>query len=610
MGERIDIPDIRAALAERLYPTVTVWNRLEGRPRSADFSRSLRAEVRDAHWLLSRQWQMGEFAADDAGSPVATKLHVATSALDGFRPGAAAAGPLPGTVPLDAAVERRRVPLQVDGTPLALDLRLALGRRWLALVAPIGAYAEAFRTRYAFTLPDPDDPADAGICAHPQAWAARAAVAGRALDGGALYAHLTADPANRAYDGVAGIDHNDHHALDDAAGAFLAWFADLILQPPADDAWQPEALEYRFACSAPVAGGDEVLAADGFGGGPLDWYAVDVAAADPAAGGAASPESDVLQAGVPVPVTYNGMPNARYWAFEDGRTSFGDVTASTTDLATLLFCEFALVYGNDWFLLPCDLPLGSLAHVRGLRVTTVFGESFWIEPAGTDQDWQRRFSLFTFDRTDGGAPGAEGGLVLLPTSPSVLQGAPLERVALIRDEMANMVWGVEQVVPLADGQATRGVEAARETRATYQRLLAGTAPPAAPPPAAPIRYQAMTGVPENWIPFVPAHVDGDSRSIQLQRAAMPRVLDGDPNAPVPVRPLTSLLRQGLDANPPAPYLVHAEEVPRAGTQAEQGYRRARWHDGRVVVWFGARRGVGRGEGSSALAFDRLAPSDA
>jgi hypothetical protein len=610
MAERIDIPDIRAALAERLYPTVTVWNRLEGRPRSADFSRSLRAEVRDALWMLSRQWQLGEFAADDAGSPVSTKLHVATSELQGYQAGTNAPGPFPAGLPLDAVVERRELPLAIDGSPIALDLRLAMGRRWLALVAPIGSYADAFRARYGFAPPDPDDPADAAICAHPAAWAARAAVAGRALDGGALHAHLAEDPANHAYDGVMGIDPNDYLALDDAAGVFRAWFADLILQAPADDAWQPDRLEYRFACSAPVAGGDEVLAAEAFDGSPLDWHSLDVAPAAELPAGAAPPTgTDVLQAGIPVPVTYNGMPNARYWAFEDGRTNFGDVSASTTDLATLLFCEFALVYGNDWFLLPCDLPLGSLAHVRGLRVSTVFGESFWIEPAGADQDWQRRFSLFTFDRTDGAGPSAADGLALLPTSPAVLQGEPLEQVALIRDEMANMVWGVERVVPLADGRGVRGVEAARETRAAYQRLLAGTAPPAAPPPAAPIRYQAMTDVPENWIPFVPAHVDDDNRATQLQRAAMPRILDGDPNPPVPVRPRTSLLRTGLDANPPAPYLVHAEEVARAGTQVEQGYRRARWRDGRVVVWFGARRAVGRGEGSSGLAFDRLAPSD-
>ena len=295
----------------------------------------------------------------------------------------------------------------------------------------------------------------------------------------------------------------------------------------------------------------------------------------------------MLQAGIPVPVTYNGMPNARYWAFEDGQTNFGDVSASTTDLATLLFCEFALVYGNDWFLLPCDLPLGSLAHVRGLRVTTVFGESFWIEPAGADA-------------------GLAAAVLALHARPhrrmAPRRGGRARAAADLAGRAAGRAARAGRAHPRRDGEhglgrraawcrsptvgGVRGVEAARETRAAYQRLLAGTAPPAAPPPAAPIRYQAMTSVPENWIPFVPAHVDGDNRETQLQRAAMPRLLDGDPNPPVPVRPRTSLLRQGLDASPPAPYLVHAEEVPRAGTQVEQGYRRARWRDGRAVVWFG------------------------
>ena len=55
------------ALRERRFPTVTVWNRLEGRPRTRDFDRALRAEVRDALWMLTRQWQLGEFRGDDAG---------------------------------------------------------------------------------------------------------------------------------------------------------------------------------------------------------------------------------------------------------------------------------------------------------------------------------------------------------------------------------------------------------------------------------------------------------------------------------------------------------------------------------------------------------------
>ena len=43
---------------------------------------------------------------------------------------------------------------------------------------------------------------------------------------------------------------------------------------------------------------------------------------------------------------------------------------------------------------------------------------------------------------------------------------------------------------------------------------------AAPPPAAAkIRYQLMNTVPEEWIPFIPVHLDGDNRETQLQRAA-------------------------------------------------------------------------------------------
>jgi hypothetical protein len=104
-------------------------------------------------------------------------------------------------------------------------------------------------------------------------------------------------------------------------------------------------------------------------------------------------------------------------------------------------------------------------------------------------------------------------------------------------------------------------------------------------------------------------VEGDNREIQLQRGAMPRLLEGDPDPPVPIRPLTGLLREGLDLPAPEPYFVHEEEVPRAGLLVRQRYRRTRWHDGRVVVWYAAQRSTGRGEGSSGLAFDRIADSE-
>ena len=61
------ITDLVGVLSRRDFPTVGVWNRLEGRPRTTDFARALRAEVRDPLWLLARQWQLGEFRATDGG---------------------------------------------------------------------------------------------------------------------------------------------------------------------------------------------------------------------------------------------------------------------------------------------------------------------------------------------------------------------------------------------------------------------------------------------------------------------------------------------------------------------------------------------------------------
>ena len=217
----------------------------------------------------------------------------------------------------------------------------------------------------------------------------------------------------------------------------------------------------------------------------------------------------------------------RWWAFEDGRTNFGAVTPDTTDLAKLLFLEFALVYANDWFLLPCDLAGRHARHGRGLAVTDVFGERTWIERGrpGADEDWQRwaMFSLDVADRRRG------TGLFLPPTVPKVAEGPPLEDVLLIRDEMANMVWGIERTScrspPATACAATRRPRDARAPAPARTRR----SPRRHRPRRSPTR--SMSTVPENWIPFIPVHVPGDNREIQLQRAAMPRILDGGPTPP-------------------------------------------------------------------------------
>ncbi len=595
--------NIRAVIAERSVPAVTLWNRLEGRPRAEDFKRALKAEVRDALWMLTKQWQMGEFHGDDAGSPIFAKVYVGTTRLRAFRADGHPSEPFDDSVPLEARVEARPLPFVLGERDFSLDLRLLLGRQWLKMTAAIGDFSSEFTSAYPIHEPDPTDRADAIYCAQPEAWAAFAAVTGRRMDGGKLYLYLVEDPGNHAWDGIAALDPH-RNEVDEVAERFVNWFERLIHQPSGRDSWVPDRLEYQFACSGPDAEGETVLEAEEYYHGHLDWYSVD---ADGDAEGlgieaeAGLPRTDT-QTLLPTPVSFEGMPNTRWWSFEDGRTNFGDVRPDTTDLGKLLLLEFGLVYANDWFLIPYVLEAGSIARVRGLAVTNVFGERTWVEPAGS-RSTKDRWAMFRVD-DDGSA-----GLVMLPVAPALLQGGPLEEAVLIRDEVANMVWGVESTVAMPSGESKPGREAALETRAFFERDLERRfGHPPEPPPAAEgamIRYQVMSSVPENWIPFVPVHVEGDNREIQLQRAAMPRVMEGDDEAPRKVRPRTALLRTSLDAEVAAAYFVHEEEVPRAGAQVSQSYQRTRWRGGRTLVWLGARKQVGRGEGSSGLAFDRI-----
>ena len=99
------------------------------------------------------------------------------------------------------------------------------------------------------------------------------------------------------------------------------------------------------------------------------------------------------------------------------------------------------------------------------------------------------------------------------------------------------------------------------------------------------------------------HVPNDNRETQLQRAALPRVLEGDPDPAKKIRPRTILLREGLETK--TAYFIHEEEVPRSGVRLTQSFQRTRWRDGRVWLWLGVRKQTGRGEGSSGLAFDRI-----
>src|ERR1019366_8673310 len=91
------------------------WPRLEPQSVSGDPTPGLEARLHDPLWLLARQWQFGEFAAEDAGSPVAVHVATTTAAVTSWLPGdpsAAAPRPVPaGSPTLTALLAQCRLAL-------------------------------------------------------------------------------------------------------------------------------------------------------------------------------------------------------------------------------------------------------------------------------------------------------------------------------------------------------------------------------------------------------------------------------------------------------------------------------------------------------------------
>jgi hypothetical protein len=618
MNKYVAIDNIAEELKLKKFKGITLWNRLEARPRTNNFNRALKAEVRDALWMLTKQWQLGEFLGDDAGSPVFSKMYMGKTELTKYIPGTNGVQPFDESVPLEAKVEKRKIPFSAGKSILSLDLRLQMGRQWLKLVSGFGsAVADEYIKKYQILLPDAEKKDDAMITAHQEVWQQFNLVAHRCMDGAALYFHLKENDANHAFTGIGSLTAGQFSDIDARAEKFKTWFEKLYYQPALNekDAWIPQQLEYKFSCSAPQEGKEKVMVADEYYQGHMDWYNLDI---DPNRQslentGIANPsdlEDPIKLSFVPAPLSFDGMPNTRWWTFEDGRTNFGNISPSTTDIGKLLFMEFTLVYANDWFLLPVTLPTGSIATIKGLSVTNVFGERLWIEAAGKglDDDWQK-WSMFTMNTKGNMGEQTDNSLLVLPTVSKMQEGKPIEEVHLLRDEVANMVWGIERTIPLATGTGKHGSEAARELKNRYQQLFNkaiqdGSIVPEQRVYKADLRYEVMNTVPENWIPFIPARIDKDIRSIRLQRAAMPRILEGDTDAPDKVEPRTTILREGLDKETASTYFINEEEVSRAGANVYQSYQRTRWYNGKVITWLGMRKQTGQGEGSSHLAFDQ------
>lgn len=550
-----------------LSASITQWTRLEPTPYQATMEQTLQARIADPMWTLCRQFQVGEFAGEDAGSPIQATLSVESRGLTAYAPAGAALAPIDQTLPIETHAEREDV---------ILSLRAAMqwGLKFERMARAAGAsHEDIAHYRQAFQIPF----ASPGDLPDPRSSAFRTLITGRVTNGAALYSALVAGDAMP----VTGTD------LTGVLQAFRAYRGSLYSEPEADSAWADRDLRYEFSVAS-TASDQIVLQASRFDGDRIDWYSFDPAPTAPA--GPAAAVSSQTFSFLPQHVTFHGMPAPGWWELEDAQTDFGNVDAAHVDLAKMLMMEFTLIFGGDWFEIPVPVDIGSLTRVESLVVSDTFGQRTLIRSAAeVDQSaGQGPWSMFAIADSDQRLQW----LLMPPSLGVVMDAAALEEVVFLRDDLAALAWGVEHLLTGPLDRSLDGYEAWR------QRLRQQPEAPPQPGNGEPdIYYLLQTTVPDNWIPLVP--VLAPSAAPFLRRGVIERP---GPAGPVPVT------AHGVILHPQTPFFVRDEAVPAAGVVVQRRFRRCRWLDGQTYLWSSRLVQPGRGPGWSGLAYDLVLPT--
>lgn len=480
--------------------------RLEPRSRVADndISRGLEARIADPLWMLTRQWQLGEFQAEDSGSPIEVLLNYSTQAIESIKLGSSPPQNLQNQ-PLEMLVEQ-------EWLQLNWRQRIQIGQRFERSLSALNPTAVSeYRSEY------PLEPTEQERARLDKATLRLIDfIAGRAVDGQKL---LDAEPIKP----LAGISKTQ---ISELTQQLSNWCKAMNIRPKPQKpkAWRTESLDYRFELnpwlykqfqtnnSAPslwtralrpfpflsrlfeqfwktleillglAAQGNTPLIAPNYRNGELDWHSFDTKG--PLQG--TWKQSNTLKL-CPTRISVGGV-SSRWWAFEDSAIDFGKLDVNKTDLAKLALIEFIVAFSDDWFSVTLPIKSGNLVTIDDFRVTNVFGEQ-WVHNVGMhrnetslrpasrlDDDPLRRWQIFALSpfnsgRPAGDAPGFGNLLFIPPVTGKRDESPPLEEVLFLRDEGANMVWAIERTLLNGLGEAVDGASAHREKAERDRPLL-------------------------------------------------------------------------------------------------------------------------------------------
>lgn len=592
--------------------------RIEGRTRDTNYTEALRLRVHDPLWMLARQWQMGEFRGNNAGSAVSVqcKVNYDDCSKDPIEPITEQINP------------RIDFIAKIESAIYYLDLARLVGKKdndelkefRIKLVADYPIDWDAVNDT--LILPDAvtteeEKRLNKHLLSYAQTYR------GKIFDGSALYAYLVKNKKS--------VDSS----IDEK---FKKWYKKKY-EPlsTTNEHWQKEDLCYEVETN--VAG--NTFKGDRYQGGRLSWYSFDLE--EKAESNSCDNQKTVLS--LPTPATFASAPNKRLWQMEDRKVFVGNSVEEPSE-ANSVVMRYTTMYANDWMLFPLETQIGKYITVNGINVIDTFGDEYKIDSskrAGASENlgkFEEQWQMFTNSSKGNRRVSGLNGLYYAPQLAATIEGKPIEEVKVLRDEMANMVWGVENVVPDGCG-GTLDAEFYATQLGTIVNDYNEAGIPVHEPDnivfgqntdvvvekndsnvaKAKFSYQLQSSVPFNWIPFIPQRLVTEQakkcpfflggREMVLRRGKMPCYVysDGKFNL-VPVRPQGSIMRPEVTYGKnkevkETPMVINEEAVQATGIRLTKNYQRTRWIGGQTYQWLGIYKRQAKTEASSGLVFDEL-----
>ncbi len=379
------------------------------------------------------------------------------------------------------------------------------------------------------------------------------------------------------------------------------------------EGWNPQCLEYNFK----IKNGKTELIAEEYNGNQLDWYDFKLSNNVNISG----PEEDISI--FPKNLRYKGMPNSRWWTFEDHLIDVGNIKRPYLNYLTMILMEFALLYSNDWFYIPINYDIGNLRKITRFNVMDSFGIVTDVKPVVDATKERKGWEIFTLSKVQDGSSNdhiSDGSLFYIPNNldDGGLESTPIEEVSLLRDELANLVWGVEHKYENAEGDIIdrhdeelekkqkmleegeekeilvyywdkKNEKLVKEDEITEEdKFGLDFVGPLA-------KYELMSYVPPYWIPYVPRQIvksDILKKGQIILRRGRTKVDSPD---------ITQYKGVFLGESK----YIFEEEVPRTGIFLKRVWQLARDTNGDFYLWCGRKKSQDMKRKSSGLRFDYL-----